>query len=46
MPVCEVTKRHYHVWVKYAPDGTPKGWWKCYDCGKRRRAREKATRGG
>jgi hypothetical protein len=44
--VCEVTGKRYHVWLKFTPDDKPKGWWKCYDCGHRRRARKKATVGG
>ena len=42
---CKVTGASYCVWIKYT-EGHPRGWWTCFYCGRRRRARKKATRGG
>lgn len=41
---CEKTGKDFCVWIQYAPDGTPKGWWSCADCKRRRRARRKLKR--
>jgi hypothetical protein len=37
---CKATGKRFCVWIKRTPEGQIKGWWRCYDCGRRRRARK------